>query len=187
MSDHSPEPWRAQPACDGREWSSEGEWFVHSGPWRVATVHAQSPGHSAAHNAHLIKASPAWLRTSRLQQALIDQRLPHVARMNLDDFRLLATVPQQASLAIRMASSPVRCHQPNKIDPAGKPICEPAAETNTEQLRNTSRKRLLAWKTLLPVARHFERQASTGSGGRRGGERFAQVRKIIREAEGVTP
>ncbi len=186
MSDHSPEPWHAQPAYDGPEWSSEGEWFIHSGPWHVATVHAHRPGYSAAPNAHLIKASPTLLRTSRLQQALIDQLIPHVARMNLDDFKLLATVPQQASLAIQMASSPTRCHQPHKINPDSELICKPAAETNTEQLRNTSRKMRIALKTLLPVAQHFKRQASAGSGGRRGGELFAQVRKIIREAEGVT-
>ncbi len=42
---------------------------------------------------------------------------------------------------------------------------------------------LRALKTLLPVAQAFEKQASRGTGGRRGGAVFALARKAIDEAE----
>ena len=187
MPEHSPEPWIAQPAYNGPEWSSLGEWFVHSGPWLVATIHAHHPSHSTSGNAHLIKASPALLRTCRLQQKLIDQLMPHVGRMNLDDFDLLATAPQEAALAIQMASPDIPRQLPQQTAPAAQPSCDPHTASDSRQLRKTSRKMLRALKVLLPAAEQFERQASAGSGGRRGGELFAQVRKIIREAEGAAP
>lgn len=43
---------------------------------------------------------------------------------------------------------------------------------------------LAALKALLPVAEAFERQASKGAGGRRGGAVFAAVRAAIAKAEG---
>ena len=42
---------------------------------------------------------------------------------------------------------------------------------------------LRALKTLLPVAQAFEKQASRGAGGRRGGAVFELARKAIDEAE----
>ena len=42
---------------------------------------------------------------------------------------------------------------------------------------------LRALKTLLPVAEAFEKQASHGTGGRRGGAVFELARKAIGEAD----
>ena len=187
MADHSPEPWSAQPTYSGPEWPSDGNWLIHSGPWHVATVHQHRPGGNAEDDAHLIKAAPALLRSCRLQQALIEQLLPHVARMKLDDFELLSKAPLEASHAIRMAAGPSEDHRPHEADAADNTSDIPPAESEAITLADASRKMLAVLKILLPVAQQFERQASQGTAGRRGGELFAQARHIIREAEGVTP
>ena len=102
MAEHSPEPWTLVKSYHGPEWADDGRYFIHSGPWHVATVHAHQPGIDAVDNARLVKAAPLLLR---------------------------------------------------------------------------------ALKTLLPVAQAFEKQASRGTGGRRGGAVFALARKAIDEAE----
>lgn len=112
--------------------------------------------------------------------------MPHIPRTKLDDFELLATAPQQAALAIQMASARGNSSHPHQPDPASSLSGNPPAESNSARLEDAFRKMLKALKALLPVIERFERLASAGSGGRREGELFAQVRNIIREAEQIT-
>lgn len=53
------------------------------------------------------------------------------------------------------------------------------------RLRALNAELLAALKALLPVAEAFERQASKGTGGRRGGAVFAAARAAIAKAQGV--
>jgi hypothetical protein len=52
-----------------------------------------------------------------------------------------------------------------------------------EAQRDAARLMLAALQTLLPVAQAFEKQASRGSAGRRGGPVFEQARAAISAAE----
>ena len=187
MPDHSPEPWTAQPAYDGPEWASNGEWFVHCGPWHIATIHAHRPGGFPSADAHLVRASPSLLRSCCLQHSLILTLLPYLDRLPLDDKELLTTAAQQGQLAIRMASEQQRQLNLQEIS-SNTPVIGAAPATSAAgNINATSRKLLDTLKILLGAAEGFERQASQGSGGRRGGELFQQVRKLIHEAEQVIP
>ena len=64
MSNHSPQPWTCQQSYSGPEWQGNGDIFIHSGPFHVATVHRHRPEFQLD-DAKLIKAAPSLLYALR--------------------------------------------------------------------------------------------------------------------------
>ena len=80
------------------------------------------------------------------------------------------------------SSSPCTCAQEWQADYERLAASFPETAKERDRLRAQRDKLYSALKMLLPVAQAFERQASKGTGGRRGGPVFEQARAALAEA-----